>query len=206
MRKIPTRLFCKAGLLHVVRGIKTKISAKFRALWRLGFEDTKKVCHPKCAWKVSETGPRWLTFRHRDTLLCLSKLRLHIITFISKTKPTKVIMPHCSIDIYCHWTMKTNDLFHVYLCFAEEEIIQSRISVWSLGRTLAPWYRAVFKRLTKNQCQSNTNHDRSKQCDEPIRIPGNLPTFLKRGKVTHTTEVELVLVVLVLLLAGFLVG
>ena len=95
-------------------------------------------------------------------MLCLSKLRSHIITFISRTKPTKVIMPHCSIDIYCHWTMKTNDLFHVFFCFAEEEGIKSRILKFRAEDLGPAWKRAVFKRLTKSQWQSN-NFDQSQQ-------------------------------------------
>ena len=37
----------------VVKGIKTKITAKFRALRRLRLEETKRIMSPKCARKVS---------------------------------------------------------------------------------------------------------------------------------------------------------
>ena len=39
---------------YVVKGIKIQINAKFCASRHLRFEDTKKMCHPKCARKVSE--------------------------------------------------------------------------------------------------------------------------------------------------------
>ena len=41
IRKTPTRLFCKAGLSYVVKGIKIKITAKFLASRRYRFEDIK---------------------------------------------------------------------------------------------------------------------------------------------------------------------
>ena len=40
---------------YVVKGIKIKTVAKFRASRRLCFEDTKRICHPKYARNVS--GP-----------------------------------------------------------------------------------------------------------------------------------------------------
>jgi len=47
IRKSTTCLFCKAGLSYVVKGIKTKITAKFRASRRLRFEDTKRIMSPE---------------------------------------------------------------------------------------------------------------------------------------------------------------
>jgi len=38
---------------YVVKVIKIKISATFRTSRRHGFEDTKRICHPKCTRKVS---------------------------------------------------------------------------------------------------------------------------------------------------------
>ena len=38
---------------YVVKGIKIKITAKFRASRLLRFEDTRELCHPKYARKVS---------------------------------------------------------------------------------------------------------------------------------------------------------
>ena len=38
---------------YVVKGIKTKITAKFRASRRLRFEIQRELCHPKYARKVS---------------------------------------------------------------------------------------------------------------------------------------------------------
>ena len=49
IRKITTCLFCKAGLFisYVVKGMKLKITAKFRASRRLRFEDTKRITSPE---------------------------------------------------------------------------------------------------------------------------------------------------------------
>ena len=48
IRKAPTCLFCKAGLfICCVKGIKKKITAKFRASRRLSFEDTKRIMSPE---------------------------------------------------------------------------------------------------------------------------------------------------------------
>ena len=46
IRKTTTCLFCKAGLFLVVEEINIKITAKFRALRRLRFEDTKRIMSP----------------------------------------------------------------------------------------------------------------------------------------------------------------
>ena len=43
---------------YVVKGIKIKISAKFRASRRLGFEDTKRTMSPEKSRGFRETGPR----------------------------------------------------------------------------------------------------------------------------------------------------
>ena len=45
--KTPTRLFCKGGLSQVEKGIKIKITAKFRATRCLRFEDTKRIMSPE---------------------------------------------------------------------------------------------------------------------------------------------------------------
>ena len=50
-RKTPTRLFRKAALLYVVKGMKMKTTAKFRALRRLRCTDTKRIISP-------EMGPK----------------------------------------------------------------------------------------------------------------------------------------------------
>ena len=63
--KTSTRSFCKASFFIVSStGRKIKITAKFRALRRLRFENTKRTMSPKCARKVSglsRNGP--LTYR-----------------------------------------------------------------------------------------------------------------------------------------------
>ena len=46
IRKTPTRLFYEAGLFPV-KGIKIKITSKFRASRRLCFEDTKRIMSPE---------------------------------------------------------------------------------------------------------------------------------------------------------------
>ena len=43
IRKTPTRLICVAGLLTCRKGIKIKVTAKFRASRRLRFEDRKRI-------------------------------------------------------------------------------------------------------------------------------------------------------------------
>ena len=43
---------------YVVKGIKIKITAKFRASRRLRFEDTKRIMRPKCFGTFEKTGPR----------------------------------------------------------------------------------------------------------------------------------------------------
>ena len=43
---------------HVVKGIKIKIIAKFRASRRLRFEDTKRIMSPEKFRDFRETGPR----------------------------------------------------------------------------------------------------------------------------------------------------
>ena len=43
---------------YVVKGIKIKITAKFRASRRLRFEDTKKIMSPEKFRDFRETGPR----------------------------------------------------------------------------------------------------------------------------------------------------
>ena len=46
--KTPTRSFCKAGVFsYVAKGRKIKITAKFHALRRLRFEDTKRTMSPE---------------------------------------------------------------------------------------------------------------------------------------------------------------
>ena len=63
-RKLPPAYSVKLVFPYVVRGIKIKITAEFRASRRLRFEDTKtENCQPKCARKVSglsRNGPLYL--------------------------------------------------------------------------------------------------------------------------------------------------
>ena len=46
---------------YVVKGIKIKITAKFRASRRLRFEDTKRIMSPEKFRDFRETGPRTRT-------------------------------------------------------------------------------------------------------------------------------------------------
>ena len=60
--KLPPAHSVKLVFSYVVKGIKIKISAKFRASRRLGFEDKKiTMSRPKCVRKVSglsRNGPQ----------------------------------------------------------------------------------------------------------------------------------------------------
>ena len=47
----------KLVFLYVVKGIKIKITAKFRACRRLRFEDTKRITSPEKFGDFRETGP-----------------------------------------------------------------------------------------------------------------------------------------------------
>ena len=61
IRKTLTRLFCKAGPFNVVKGITIKITAKFRALRRLRFKDTKRIVTrnaPEKSTGLSRNGPQ----------------------------------------------------------------------------------------------------------------------------------------------------
>ena len=60
IRKTPTRLFCKAGFLYVVKGIKIKITAKFCDTEHSRFEDTKRIISPEKFRVFRETGP-WIS-------------------------------------------------------------------------------------------------------------------------------------------------
>ena len=51
IRKTATCLFCKAGLFICRKGMKIKITVKFRASRRLHFEDTKRIMSPKMLLK-----------------------------------------------------------------------------------------------------------------------------------------------------------
>ena len=79
IRKTPTCLFCKAGFfLYVVKGIKIKITAKFRASRRLSFEDTKRIMspeiRPKSLGTFEKQAPGNETEKTRVKYLFLSKL------------------------------------------------------------------------------------------------------------------------------------
>ena len=61
IRKTATRLFCKNGLFIIAKGIKIKITAKFRASRRLRFKDTKRIMssdiRPKSLWTLEKRAP-----------------------------------------------------------------------------------------------------------------------------------------------------
>ena len=61
IRKSPTRLICEAGLFACFKGIKIRVTAKFRASRRLRFEDTKRIVTrnaPEKSSRLRETGAR----------------------------------------------------------------------------------------------------------------------------------------------------
>ena len=76
IRKLRPAYSVKLVFSYVVKGIKIKITAKFRASRRLRFEDTKRVCHPKYTGKV------WGLLRNRPQQ---SYCRFTVFLFITKT-------------------------------------------------------------------------------------------------------------------------
>ena len=58
IRKTPTRLFCEAGRFKCCKGIKIKITAKFRAPRRIRFEYKKGIMSPEKFRDFRETGSK----------------------------------------------------------------------------------------------------------------------------------------------------
>ena len=52
-------ILCNAGLFICCKGIKMKITAKFRDTEHLRFEDTKEIMSPEKFWNFRETGPKF---------------------------------------------------------------------------------------------------------------------------------------------------
>ena len=79
--KLRPAYFVKLVFSYVVKGIKIKITAKFRASRRLRFEDTKRIMSPEKFRDFRETGARLVRF----------------ISVISSC----TVWPYCNISIDC---------------------------------------------------------------------------------------------------------
>ena len=80
--KLQPALSVKLGFLHVVKGIKIKVTAKFRASRRLRFKDTKRIVTRNAAEKSSglwRNGPQ----ESRTTNNATSVRSLYLEVFIS---------------------------------------------------------------------------------------------------------------------------
>ena len=91
----PTRFFCKAGLLICCKGKKIEITAELRATWRLCFENTKRIIHPKCACKVSglsSNGPR-------DRLLSFRSEALYHVSLIGHWQQPSLLRRACARNV-----------------------------------------------------------------------------------------------------------
>ena len=62
---------------YVVKGIKIKITAKFRASRRLRFKDTKRIMSPKSFGTFEKQAPGALTLKGLKKLILLSVLFLN---------------------------------------------------------------------------------------------------------------------------------